>query len=75
MMDTHLSAPISRREFYFEMVAVWLVVLMVAVRTVGPTANWRDLLLPVGALAMLALHAAALWKAQRLDRSTRPPAA
>ena len=75
MTNSYLSAPVSRREFYFEMLAVWLVILMVATRTVGPNATWRDMLVPVGALAMLALHAAALWRAQRRERATRPPAA
>jgi hypothetical protein len=75
MMNASLNAPITRREFHYEMLAVWLIVLMVATSAIGADETWRDLLLPLGALAMLSLHAVALWKGTRRERATGDPAA
>jgi len=75
MTHLPLDAPITRREFYFEMLTVWLFILLVATKAVGSDASWRNMVVPVGALAILALHAVALWRGSRRERASRGGAA
>src|SRR5688572_29406061 len=74
-MNEPLNTPISRREFYYEMLVVWLFLVLIATSVIGADSTWRDLLLPLGALVMLSLHAIAIRKGTRRERATGDPAA
>jgi len=52
-------------EFYLEMTIVWLFILLVSTTGLDRTADWRAMILPVGAFLMVVLHAVATRKAVR----------
>ena len=70
MVNQPMDAPITRREFYMELMVVWLFILLTSTARIGSDSGWTSLLIPVGALAILALHAVALARGSRSPSST-----
>jgi hypothetical protein len=60
MADMPLDAPVTRREFYLELMVVWLFLLLAALPLIKVESRWTAIILPVGALLMVLLHAVAL---------------
>ena len=60
MSDMPPDAPVTRREFSMSLTLVWLFIVLIAVPDLERPSRWTDLVLPVGALGILFLHAASL---------------
>jgi hypothetical protein len=60
MVTQPSDAPVTRREFYMELMVVWLFILLASLAALRDSQRWSAVILPVGALLMVALHALAL---------------
>ena len=60
MVNLPSDAPVTRREFHTELMVVWLFILFASGDALRDSQRWSDLVLPIGALAMVILHAFAL---------------
>lgn len=69
------DGPVTRREFYLEMTVVWLFILLISTAGIDRSSDWRAMLVPVGALLILALHSIESWKAARRHRAAGQDAA
>ena len=53
--------PITAGEFYAALTVVWLFLLLLSLEQAADGGGWQSYILPVGALALLGLHALA-WR-------------
>ena len=60
MVTLPSDAPVTRREFYMELMVVWLFILLASLAALRDSQRWSAAILPIGALLMVALHALAL---------------
>ena len=78
MVNLPPDAPVTRREFHTELMIVWLFVVLASAAALNGRARWSAVVLPLGALAMLALHALALRRSLRASsgfaKTQREPA-
>jgi hypothetical protein len=56
-----MTPTVTAREFYGSLTTVWLFVAILAIQNAREADRWVDYVLPIGTLAMLAIHAAA-WR-------------
>lgn len=66
MVNMPLDAPLTRREYHMELMVVWLFVVLATSTTLGSRDHWTSVLVPLGALGMVALHAIALRRGSKV---------